>query len=456
MRTLLPLVVGSMVAALGSRAEAEPAVLYVPEVDVELQPTGLGPCSGMGGQENSALGCTFVPMATVSPAYPGGLELRASLAAALDAYDVHLATQRPPTYLPYTMLLATDDPQPESQSFTCVRTGVHCGARKRNAIVFVFGPTMNCPTSDPALASLYGFGRASGLEGVDEPLDAMFYVPDYGMGTGSFVDACSTIVNQIGFDPMGEVIPLPLECTSLDHPSCPAGEQNGRADLLEAYGARVVDLDPPVASNIVPGDGAVIRPGNDVVLDVDFSDADPVLGARWSVFSPALESAGVPDGMLDICTNDVCQIEWEDAIPLKATDSDWDLSLSGLPEGEYEVTLEASDFHGNVMEPVVFTVVVGEVVPPSTTTDGPSDTGDATTSDPSSTTGPTTGDPLDDSGGGSLEGTGTGAGSSGPMQDDGLIDNGCACRGTGAPAHPGTGGLLLMLLGALRLRRRCA
>ena len=42
--------------------------------------------------------------------------------------------------------------------------------------------------------------------------------------------------------------------------------------------------------------------------------------------------------------------------------------MSGIPEGEYEVTFEASDFHGNVMEPIFMVIYVGEV-PPGTTTD---------------------------------------------------------------------------------------
>jgi len=111
--------------AFGASARAEPAVLYVPTEDIELHPLGIAPCSS---QENSGLGCTTVPELRGVPAYPGAIELRADLAASLAAYDVHIAEERPPEYLAYTMLLPSDDPLPRSQSYTCTAGGINCNA----------------------------------------------------------------------------------------------------------------------------------------------------------------------------------------------------------------------------------------------------------------------------------------------------------------------------------------
>ena len=329
---------------LASRpVQAEPAVLYVPTEDVELRPAGVGDCAGFGGGDHSGLGCTAAVDApeTVSP-WMGAEMLREQLGAVLAPYDVHIAEERPPEYLAYTMLLPSDEPLPRSQCFTCTGGGINCGARQRNDITRVYGPTQNCAVSDVLLASLYGFGRTSGLEGVDDPLDAMHYVPDYAMGSATFVDGCSTIVQQIGFDDMGMQIPLPLECPGLDHPGCPAGQQNGHAELLAVYGPRTVDGDPPVLTNLLPGDGAVLSLGDELTIDVDISDADPVVGGRWTVSSPALEDAGYPNGVLTICTNDACDVAFEEAAPLKPTDSDWSVEFAGVPQGVYEIAFEAA------------------------------------------------------------------------------------------------------------------
>ena len=455
MRSLgtIAMMLGLGFGAFVSTAKAEPAVLYIPDEDIELNPLGILPCSS---QVNSAQGCLGDTMEVV-PAYPNAAGLRASLAAALDPYDVHITGQRPPEYLAYAMLLASDDPLPESASFTCSLGAISCGARKRNGITRVLGPTQNCPFSDPLLTSLFAFGRISGLEGVDAPLDAMHYPPDFSVGGGAFIDACQPIVNRLGVNDVGEVIELPLECTSLDHVDCPAQEQNGHADLLAYYGPRVVDVDPPVIVSVTPEDGSFIPPNGDLTLDVVLSDADPVLGGRWTIYSPALEDM-VEDGRLTICTNDVCTVGWGDAMPLKPTDSNWSIVISALPEGEYEITFEASDFHGNVMEPVYLIVNVGIGPDNETTTTGgmgpDTSTGPSMTG-PTMTTNPTTAVTLDGSGGvgeGSASSPEPGESSGGPAQDDGLLDPGCLCRSSSNSGWS-RGVLLLLLMGMVRRRR---
>ncbi len=437
-------------------AEAEPAIVYVPTQDVTLTPTGEGDCSGIGGQVHSAGGCANVPQQVATPPHPAAAALIDMLGESLDSYDVHVTSVRPPPYIAYTMLLANEDPAPTSMSFTCSSGGINCAGLKRNDIAMTRGPTTNCVAPELLQTALYALGRASGLEGVSDTSDVMHYVPDYSMAAVGFVDGCSPIVNQLGFNDKGNLIELPLECTSLDHSGCVNGQQNSHVDLLDRYGPRLVDREPPQFSALEPGDGAVVAVGSELVLDVEVSDADPVIGLQWTIISPIFGNQTVESGQISRCTNDLCDMEWPDAIPLKPTDSDWSFSVAGLPEGDYEVMLEAADFHGNVAEPVVMVVSIGDVPPPPATDTG-ADTSADTSGGPSNTTSTTsttsvpppasngTDDGADDEG--SVDGTG------GSAMEGGALDQGCSCRSGSSPVPGGLLWGLLIAAGVARRRR---
>ncbi|MCX4242104.1 MYXO-CTERM sorting domain-containing protein [Paraliomyxa miuraensis] len=430
-----------------SVASAEPGILYVPTEDITLYPTNMAPC---GASVNSALGCYGVSEETVEPPYADADNLTTALANNLVEYDVMVTNVRPPEYISYVMHLASDDPADMSTSFSCAFGGINCEARNRNAITSTSGTTMNCIDPEVVHASTYAFGRVSGLEGVDNPEDWMNYVvdvgplagPDYAMAPLGFQDVCNDRVQQQGFNDRGMQVSLPLECTSVDHFTCdgPGGMQgqNSHQDLLMYYGARVEDTEAPVLSNIVPEDGAVLMAGDDLVLDVDISDGDPIVGVRWTVTSEVFIDIIGSDTVTQ-CTNDVCDANWMDASPLKATDSDWEVTFAGLPPGEYAITLEAADYHGNIADMVSATVtIMGEDSGTSgpMTTGADSSGGNATNDDSSVFT---TGE--DESG----DGTSTSS------QDD-TGGGGCSCRTTPAP-----GGAMLMLLGLMglgTLRRR--
>lgn len=426
-------------------ASAEPGILYIPTDPVTLRPLSMSPC---GSQVNSALGCGGASAETEEDPYADAAGLTTAISDALIDYDVLVTNTRPPEYISYTMLLASDEAADMNTGFTCTYGGISCSARQRARIISTSGSTMNCMDPEITHAVLYQFGRISGLEGVDNPMDVMNYVPDYTMAPVGYLDECSDRVQQNGFDDQGAPVLLPLECTSVDHFVCPNGAngspgQNSHQDLLAAYGDRTDDADAPVLENIVPEDGAVIMAGEDVTMDVDVTDADPAVGLRWTISSPALEAAGVEGGMFSQCTNDVCDANWEDATPLKATDSDWSFTLAGLPPGEYTITLEASDYHGNVAEMVTSIVTIEGAG---------SDTGGADTgADETGTVDPTNGsnftsgaDSGDDDGSGSTAGTDDGGG-------------GCSCT-SGEDASGGGPSAVLMLLGfaglgAMRRRR---
>lgn len=440
---------------------AEPAILYVPTEPVTLLPLNMAPC---GSTVSSALGCGGVTEEQTLDPYADAELLSVALAAALVDYDVTVTNTRPPEYVPYVMLLASDEPVPDSMSFTCTSGGINCGARQRNDIGFTRGSTLYCMDPEVTHASLHAFGRLSGLEGVANPQDWMGFLPDYTTPPLGYMDVCSDRVSQLGIDDMGMQVELPLECTSLDHAACPDDAegnpgQNSHQDLLLYYGARTEDTDAPVLSNVVPVDGAVLEQGAELRLDVDITDADPVVAVRWVISSPALADAGVEGGTLSQCTNDVCDVNWDDATPLKATDSDWSFELFGLPLGEYTITLEAADFHGNVAAMVTSVVTITE--------EGRGGTDDSTTGpvDPPVPPDPdtggvfTTGEAEGEADiGGEVEGEGDagrpdpseGDGSSGTSEGGLLAERpGCSCRTTRT-----RGGMVLLLLGMLGLGAR--
>ncbi|MEX1365968.1 MAG: MYXO-CTERM sorting domain-containing protein [Nannocystaceae bacterium] len=432
-------------------ASAEPGIVYIPTDPVTLRPTGVAPC---GSSTNSALGCGGASMEVEEPPFAGAADLTTAMQANLVEYDVMVTNTRPPEYISYTMLLPSDEALPMEaggyQSFTCTFGGSNCSALARNRIYSTSGTTENCIDPEIVHAAMYAFGRSSGLEGITNPEDWMNYVvddgplagPDYMTPPLGFQDVCNDRVQQQGFNDRGDQVSLPLDCTSLDHVECdgPGGMQgqNSHQDLLEFYGARVEDVDPPELSNILPEDGTVLESGMDLVLDVDVADADPVVGLRWTVSSPALEEAGVEGGTLSQCTNDVCDSNWNDAVPLKPTDSDWAFTLAGVPAGDYVITLEAADYHGNTAETITINVSVeGGSVDESggAMTTGSNETGGEEGGVITATTG------EDD----------TGDGTAGA--DGGDDTSGCSCT----TDEPSRGGAVLMLLGLFglgTLRRR--
>jgi len=444
----------AILAPMTASADDEPGILYIPTEPVTLQPTGMAPC---GADVNSALGCGGATEMVEEAPFGDAAGLTASLAEELAPYDVMVTNERPPEYVSYLMMLPSEEPSEMSTSFTCTFGRTNCASRNRNDIVSTSGSTMNCLDPETLHAAVFAFGRASGLEGIANPDDWMNYElgmgalagPDYATPPVGFIDSCSDRVPPQGFNDQMMQVSLPLACTSVDHVMCdaPGGMQgqNSHQDLLLYYGERTDDADPPELSNIVPEDGAMLAEGDDLVLDVDITDADPAVGVRWTISSDAIISDPFPDGILDQCTNDVCSSNWNDALPLKATDSDWAVTLEGLPAGSYAITLEAADYHGNVAEMVSFSITIGPSEGEDSSGGGMMDTGNASASASASNTNGN----MEEGGFTSGEDdTGSGGGTGQDVDDS----SGCSCR-----TAPSRGGGVLMLLGLMGLgvmRRR--
>lgn len=454
--------------ASASSEETVPGILYVPTETVTIYPgtAGTAECVGAGGAtatQHSGLGCTTaVDEATEFAPYVGATNLTENLTGALAPFDITVTNTRPPKYVPFTMLIPSDEVSADSLSNTCAPAGIDCSTLTRKRIGFTIGGSMNCMAPDPLHAALYAFGRMSGLEGTDEATDPMFYPPDYTMPATEYQDVCANIVTQILFDKDGNPMPAANEeCAATDaHNECEQPKddndprmQNSFQHMAQAYGAAADDEDTeaPTIEITAPADGDVIMAEEataDVMFTVTVADnVDTFVGAMWTLTSPALLDAGLASDTIEVCTNQACAVEFADA-PAHAKAIDSDFSFGGaFPPGEYTLSFEASDMHGNVAEPVSVTFTI-EGAPSGTGTGGGTGGVDETG-----------GTPNDDTAGGSSpfetgadgDGSGddgTGGGSGGEDDDAG----GCACN-TGA----GRGGLVALMFGLLGLglsRRR--
>jgi MYXO-CTERM domain-containing protein len=252
------------------------------------------------------------------------------------------------------------------------------------------------------------------------------------MPASTFQDQCDDISPRI--DPK-TMMPVPLECTSADHNGCMMGQQNTVADLMAYFGGRTDDTEAPVLSNMQPTDGQdfpLAGPTAMVEFSVEVADADPIVGLSWTIESDVFADQG---GSISACTNNHCDVNLIEGDPFKPTDSAWGFPI-GLPGGEYAVTLEASDYHGNVTETITYTFTVNGGMGES---GGASDTDAMTTGATMTTTTPTTTMSLETTNG-ATEGDTDDEDDTGPemMEDDG----GCNCT-----QSPGAGGAFMLILG---------
>ncbi len=437
-------------------ADTKPAVLWVPTSDVELIPSGAvdSICQKMLMSGSAvAAGCVSgLDEPITREVSANAMMIAGELRTAFADYDLNIVVDPPPAYVPTFALLTSDNESKESTSYTCGSQVANCAGLSRDGTFSTNAGTLTCTDPDAVQAAIYAVGRLAGLEGKDDPMDAMHYPPDYTMPVITFADECGPIAPQLGGE--DNMTPIPLECTSLDHVGCDSGEQNSHADLLENLGPNAADSDAPVIAISSPADGDVIAEGGILAVSASIEEASNFAAVRITIASPALEGLedlGILGGEITTCTTDICDRNFLDGEPFKTADSDWVTSdLSGLPGGEYTITLESSDYYGNEADPVVITVTVeGGPVDPT----GGDDTGGDTdpTGDPTDPTGASDTNDTFVSGGDESSGGGsdTDGGSSGGADDDG---GGCSVGGAG-----GMGGSFAMMLGLLGLgllRRR--
>ena len=176
-----------------------------------------------------------------------------------------------------------------------------------------FSAAITATTISQEIAHSYG------LEHVNEPGDIMN--PYNAGGDPGFTDDC-----------------LPLS----DTPLCPSqheaecgtdDEQNAHRELVARFGSASPDESPPDVEIVSPADGWQFAIGTDFTIEVEVSDE---VGVRELVLF-----------------NNGEMVQADDTEP-------WGWDITTVPEGEYELYVEASDFAGNVGYSNVVNVVVTE------------------------------------------------------------------------------------------------
>ena len=446
--------------------DAAPAVLYIPTEAVDLVPVAMCEIPQMN-DDNPALGCTdlvldpatFEPVANIDDIVTGVTD-------ALAPYNVIVTTTRPPVYVPYQMLIPQDSEDPKSTSQSCTIAAADCDGIDRADIGFTSGGTANCMDPDPVMAALIAFGRMSGLEGKDNPMDVMGFPPDFAMPVTEFVDACDVIVTPEDPDTM---MPTPLLCPSSQHEEngmCTMDdEQNSHQELLAVYGAAdpaiLTDSAAPEIGEVTgaPAQDAMLPAGTKLMLSVPVTDDSGYAMVRIAVESTALESEfGAPGGIVDKCFGGSCgvrvggdatpqAIEFDPGMNMAYPDPSAPFSMNelgggALPGGAYTITVEASDLAGNEATPFTVSFMVeggGDETGTDPDTSGGDDNTDADDddADDDDDDGDSSGDDDDDD--------------SNATGDDGG-DEGCSC--TTGPTGGNAAFLLFGIAGLAMSRRR--
>ena len=421
-----------------------PGILYLAMDGVTLKPTCGGPQTA-----NAALNCSpLVDKETVFPSAGGG-QTKSAIQQKLQQYyndfNILIAAQRPPEWLPYTMaVIGGTSGNAGQQNGVCGIANVACDGAKRNHVSLSFPGSCGAAAETAAQESAHNWG----LEHTDVKTDIMY---PYLEGAGSFRSECMAISHATGSGT--------TQCGYVHKVYCPAGEgeqQNSHEELLGVFGPRVTDTTNPTIVSMLPEEGAVFTTADSFIVSATIADDSNYVGVKWTWLE------GLPAELQETgytrCTNQVCT---DDYNAWAKVEEPWDfVQMVKPPAGSYKFKLETMDMAGNYATKNLSFVVEAAGPGDSTTagsdTDGDSsgDTGGASTpteggADEGST--PTEGGGADsgitgaetegDSGSGSDSASGTAGG--------GKDDGGCRVAGTPGPASL----LLLLALGARRRRR---
>lgn len=403
-----------------------PGVLYLAMDGVTLKPV----CPG-AQDANAALDCSpLVDQETVFPSIGSETAKGAALQKLknyYDAFNLVIATNRPPPYLPYTMAVIGGTSGNAGQpNGVCGIANVACDGAKRNHVSLSF--PASCPGASAEIAA-QETAHNWGLEHTDVQSDLMY---PFIQGATQFRDECMAISHATGSGV--------TQCGFVHKEYCPAGDgeqQNSYGELMGVFGAREADTIAPEIVSISPADGSTFSTSDTFTVSATVADNSNFVGVRWTWLE------GLPADFQDTgytrCTNQVCT---DDFAPWLPVDQPWDLlQFKGPPAGSYKFRFEVMDAYGNSDKAEISFTVTKEGG--GTTSSG----GDSSSSggDPG-----TSGEDPTGGGGGSSEGGGS---SAGPASDSGTPmtgDEGCNCRS----ATPPSALALLLALAGLGRRRR--
>ena len=359
-----------------------------------------------GGSDNSAENKSSLAR---TGQYPAFSKSEATALAIIQAVKEDMAElgvrvvydKRPNKTVPYTMAMVGGDWTDANLDSPAggVAPGTDCEARFQRHVVYVFDDTAS--TVGQEAAHSWGLDHTIGGD----------RIMSYQAGSNKhFGDNCQTLCEEAcqGANSIG--------CRSTHEKYCGVGsdQQNDMAELQFIFGTNAPDTSPPEVKFTSPMEGEVFPSGSDVkiVSEVD----DDYGGVGWKLTVKQ-------DGKILI-----------DEVAYDSVES-W--LLAKIPDGAYEVTVEAEDHADHIVsETITFTVGVAG----GSDSDGVPTTSDT---DDSAESGGSEGSGSDESGSGSASGT------AGTGKDDG----GCRI----SPREGAPLGLLAPLVGlglAWRARRR--
>ncbi len=431
--------------------EPTPGILYLSMDGVTLKPTCNGPQSA-----NSALNCS--PLVEKETTFPsaGSAQTKGAILQKLQKYyadfNLLIANQRPPDWVPYTMAVIGGTSGNAGQpNGVCGIANVACDGAKRNHVSLSFPGSCGAAAETAAQESAHNFG----LEHTDNDNDIMY---PYLAGATTFRAECMPISHATGSGV--------TQCGPAHKLYCPGGggeQQDSHGELLGVFGPHTSDTTKPTFVSVVPEDGAVYTSADKLVITAKITDDSNFVAVKWTWLE------GLPADFQDTgytrCTNQVCTDDYE---AWAKVDQAWDfLAFNNPPPGSYKFQIEAMDMAGNYATRTVAITVEAEGPGEGTTTDTTDATSTSATEGSGSDEGSGTGSgsvgestPTEGGGGGSLTGadtdpgTGTDADSSASNSASGTAGGGSddgGCRVAGAPGPASL--LLLLALGARRRRR---
>ena len=358
------------------------------------------------GEDNSALNKSTLARAAV---YPKFSKAEATALAIVQAVQEDMASlgvrivyeKRPNPAVPYTMVMIGGDWHDVNITDPAggVAPGTDCEARGQRHIVYVFDDS--AATVGQEAAHSWGLDHTMGAD----------RIMSYQNGANKhFGDNCQTLCEAAcqGVGTIG--------CRLVHEKYCGEGseQQNDLAELHYVFGTNEPDTSPPEVAITAPPDGTQLESGGSLVVVGDIHDDYGGVGWKLTI---------VRDGEMIY-----------DQVDFDRTRT-W--NLAKIPDGVYEVTLEAEDHADHVVRDTI-TFTVGSQAPETSDTDTDSDA--PTTS---ATGGEETGD------GSSGDGDASSGTSAGPSSDSGTAgggnDDDGGCRISSRDAGPL--GLLAPLLG---------
>lgn len=304
----------------------------------------------------------------------------------------------PPKHLPYSQVMMGGKPGVIGlpNGVLGVSCNLDCGDRWLRDTTFAFTAESN-NVGVLGTTALQEAAHSFGLDHIDGQNNIMY--PYATLGAKVWADTCTPFNDATGG----------IGCTYVHKEFCPDEmSQNDVAELTAYFGVNTPDTEAPVVNLLSPADGAELKAGDTLMIEVEVSDNFE--GYGWVLQVPELKQE------------------------LQAYSGQKKWSFPAPPKGVYTIRVEALDHDGNVGFDEAKIYVDQDAPAP--------DTGEV----------PTTGAGDDSSGSGDGSSSSDSASdSSGSDTAGGDGDDGCSCRNDAQAPAPAW---LLVVGGALALRRR--